>query len=1300
MIIQSRNPLITAAGLAALLLMAAAPPMAAQPLFTPVGLAAGLGTEVYDAQTLHGLGAAWIDFNEDGWPDLFLVNGHDSSPHLFQNDTDGTFTQVDELLPVLPNVEMPGVIFADYDNDGDSDLFVFTDNEFLDLNDPINPADGPLNILLKNKWVENGNQIIGGQPLFEEVAAAAGLDEEENPPLGPTYTGWRTITGGWLDYDRDGWIDLYVAHWVAAHEGEEVTQDRLYRNLGNGTFENTSVSSGIQPGVDPETYRPTLAMFAGHLDPDLWPDLYVANVIGPPPFSADFHFQNNKDGTFTDVTANSPGIADDAAAAMGVAVGDIDLDGDWDLYITDINGGASAEPHGNVLYLNNGDGTFSDNSAPAAGVVADTSWPANFFDADHDGYEDLFVGTGGEAAYFFYHNDGLPSPTTFTDMSVASGLAIQRNARGSALADYDNDGDQDLVVLNQGSRVMLFRNDTPNAGHWLKVKLEGGTGNRDAIGAVVKVDAGGKMMKRQISGISSAHSQDSLVLHFGLGAETEALVVQIQWPSGITETLENVPADQLLEVTEPEDPGFSFTDVTTSAGLGFSHGYVGGAGSPYERIGAGIAVGDYDNDDFLDLYMVRGSIGPNLLFHNLGNGTFEEVGAAAGVDVDNSRGAGPRFFDADGDGWLDLLVGAVNNAPTRLFRNLGDGTFEDLTPTAGISVNRSTFASTFADIDKDHDLDIAQSHWGTGADLCDPCDGHIWLNNGDNTFTEADATTGVIYANGGVDHTFDPSFADINGDNWPDLLLVSDFGTTRTYINDGDGTFTETTDPGVITDENGMGGELVDYDGDGDLDWFVTSIFGGPENPNFAGRTGNRLYRNLGDGSFEDVTSEAGPRIGDWGWGPCFADFNNDGHFDIFHVNGWAQFSFEEDLSKLFLSNGDGTFTQMAPLLGIEDTGQGRGLSCLDFDRDGDVDILASNNEQEPTLFRNDGGNAKNFLNISLRSRTPNTDGIGAKVHVELDNGDMHDQEMRSGGGFVSQHPHEIHLGLDDATMADVIEVSWPDGIVNTYTDVAANQFVELKQVYDSVGLYIPMPGPSAFSARWKLKNLNEQATEGLVFNYEDSNDGTQWYAIAGDWDTDGIGTAGLWDRQLGEFRLRNENSTGAADVVFAFGSSGTRVTPVAGDWDGDGTDTIGTYNSSSRSFSLRNSNDAGPADISFKFGASGVPGSAFRPVMGDWDGDGEDTVGLYNPSTGEFLLRNSNSGGAADHSFQFGPAGGDLLPIAGDWDGDGDDTIGVWDRGSGDFYLRNDNSAGPEDITFRHGGQGPGIVAVAGLWN
>jgi len=237
------------------------------------------------------------------------------------------------------------------------------------------------------------------------------------------------------------------------------------------------------------------------------------------------------------------------------------------------------------------------------------------------------------------------------------------------------------------------------------------------------------------------------------------------------------------------------------------------------------------------------------------------------------------------------------------------------------------------------------------------------------------------------DFTFTPNFADIDNDKWPDLLIASDFGTTRVFRNNAGLSFTDVTDS-AISDENGMGAAVGDYDNDGDLDWFVSSIWdpdGAIESPQNWGVSGNRLYRNLGDGTFEDVTNESGVRRGYWGWGSCFADFNNDGHLDLFHVNGFrflANEEFGEDPSRLFVAQGDGTFLERSIELGIEDTAQGRGVVCFDYDRDGDVDIFVMNNQQKAGLYRNDLESINQYITIQLNGVAGNPRGIGARVTV------------------------------------------------------------------------------------------------------------------------------------------------------------------------------------------------------------------------------------------------------------------------------------------------------------------------------
>jgi hypothetical protein len=506
----------------------------------------------------------------------------------------------------------------------------------------------------------------------------------------------------------------------------------------------------------------------------------------------------------------------------------------------------------------------------------------------------------------------------------------------------------------------------------------------------------------------------------------------------------------------PCDAAWHFTDVTAEAGLSYQHGYLVEPGfREASEAAGGVAAGDYDGDGWVDLYVVRGTIGPNLLFHNRGDGTFEEVGQAAGVALAGVRSSGPLFADLDGDGRLDLFVGGVDGTPVSVFRNAGDGTFTDVTAASGIAIppGSDTFSATAADYDRDGDLDLFLTHWVTSFF---PVPGtssfHLWRNDGTGVFTDVTLAAGIVPL-GPSDYfnSLTANFADIDGDGWPDLLVTGDFFTSRVYRNNRDGTLAFATDRSVITDGNGMGAAVGDYDGDGDLDWFVTSIW----DPNGVAEgnwdtTGNRLYRNRGDGTFEDATDAAGVRVGYWGWGCTFQDLDNDGDLDLFHVNGFGAVDFPEaaefvaDPSRLFVNNGDGTFAERAAELGVADTDQGRGVVAFDYDGDGDLDLFVHNSEGPGRLYRNDGGNALHWLDVSLRGRAPNTEGIGARIRVTA--GDRTQlRELHAGNNYVSQDPAEAHFGLGTASSA-MVEVLWLDGTRSVREKVAANQRLVIEQ--------------------------------------------------------------------------------------------------------------------------------------------------------------------------------------------------------------------------------------------------------------
>lgn len=510
---------------------------------------------------------------------------------------------------------------------------------------------------------------------------------------------------------------------------------------------------------------------------------------------------------------------------------------------------------------------------------------------------------------------------------------------------------------------------------------------------------------------------------------------------------QNARQSNLTECQTSPDSDQLFVDVTNKAGINFAHqmeddGILGMSG--------GIAAGDFDKDGLVDLYALGGDNQRNLLLKNNGDGTFSDIASSAGVDL-LAKSSGPSFGDFNGDGDLDLFVGSVGGSEATLFANNGDGTFTDTTVSAGLTLPGNNFASSWGDYDNDQDLDLVITHQASEEN---DHYAFLWRNDGDATFTDVSIDAGLPRLNQ-RDLSFTPTFADINNDGFQDLLMIIDSNETRVYLNNQNGGFDDQTDPTVITDLAGMGSAVVDYDHDGDLDWFVTSISYRDGVTSFGSLTpGNRFYENMGDGVFEDKTDETGTRHGFWGWGACFTDVNNDMHPDIFHVNGMLQLDnptidimFESDPSRLFIANGDKTFTEKAVEMGIEDNGMGRGIVCFDYDRDGDQDLYINNYNQAPKLYCNTG-NQNNFINIQLSENTNNSQALGARIYVTA-NGIEQMRELRSGNNFVSQNPVEAHFGLGDAVTIQSVKIRWPDGEETEIDDLTINKFVSINRTFN-----------------------------------------------------------------------------------------------------------------------------------------------------------------------------------------------------------------------------------------------------------
>lgn len=481
----------------------------------------------------------------------------------------------------------------------------------------------------------------------------------------------------------------------------------------------------------------------------------------------------------------------------------------------------------------------------------------------------------------------------------------------------------------------------------------------------------------------------------------------------------------------------TFLDRSTPSGLISTHM----AAPAMQYMAPGGAVGDFNDDGFPDVFAIGGSAGVDRLFINQGDGTFLEAAPSWGVAAIHG-GMGAAAADYDNDGDVDLYVTSVGAAPgftgnaNRLYRNNGDGTFTDVAEAAGVRdtllpglIQGDSFSPCFGDYDLDGDLDLAVAGW-YGSN-------RLFRNNGDGTFSDATAS---IVTDMSLVRGFIPTFQDINGDRYPELLWVGDFYTSRLLLNNADGTFSDITVPaGVGLDSNGMGSAIADYNRDGLMDWYVTSRI----NQQGTNGSGNMLYMNNGDLSFDEIAVAAGVNHGYWGWGTEAADFNHDGLIDIVATNGWDGSYYSTDPTRLFLNNGNGTFADSAASTGLDHTGQGRGLAILDADSDGDMDLIIFCNNENLGYFENElAGLGTNWLKFAFDT-TNRADiaphGYGTRVEVTAA-GSTQTHYMDGGSCFLANSELVVHFGLGAADAADTVHITWPTGETTTLTGVTANQ--------------------------------------------------------------------------------------------------------------------------------------------------------------------------------------------------------------------------------------------------------------------
>lgn len=443
------------------------------------------------------------------------------------------------------------------------------------------------------------------------------------------------------------------------------------------------------------------------------------------------------------------------------------------------------------------------------------------------------------------------------------------------------------------------------------------------------------------------------------------------------------------------------------------------------RVSSGIAAADVDNDGDQDFFCVLGDTQFGCLLINTGQGDFENMSHLSEFGDIVSRGSGPLFFHYNNDAWIDLIVGSVDGSPPRIFVNEGAARFSQVSlPEFDILQGRNTISIAATDYNRDGYTDLFFSHWSE-----EFMSDHFWENQGNGRFLSSDEQLGFYNPFGDMDFFHAANFADINGDDYPDLLLSSDFGTSQIwYSNHGSQFILDTTM--LLDAENAMGGTIGDFDNDGDFDWFVTSVYDddGTLEGNWGG-SGNRFYVQQDDGTFSEGAEDFGLKDASWGWGTSFGDLNNDGFLDIVAVNGWPQGSdqFKNDRLRVFMSQNGEFFDERAEECDLIDTSQGRGIICFDFDLDGDLDILVSNYRGPVTLWENLLDINSHFLSVHLIGPESHPGCLGSKVQV-FAGGKMFSRMISAGSNYVSQNPAVLHFGLGKSAHIDSMHVYWTDG--------------------------------------------------------------------------------------------------------------------------------------------------------------------------------------------------------------------------------------------------------------------------------
>lgn len=964
----------------------------------------------------NGAGVAIGDINNDGLQDIFF-GGNMVSSKLYLNKGDLKFEDITERAGVATDRWVTGVSMADINSDGHTDIYIC--------------VAGP------NKTAEKPNMLFvnNGNGTFTESAKAYGLAD----------TGYST-QAAFLDYDKDGDLDMYLLTNALENfprnnsrpkkmNGQGLSTDRLYRNNGDNTFTDASREAGILL----EGYG--LGVGIADINNDGWPDIYAANDF----ITNDILYISNGDGTFTDRSTQY--LKHQSWNAMGTDISDFNNDGLLDIMTVDMLppdnqrektmiGAANYDRFNhnltlgyqpqyirNTLQLNNGNGTFSEIGQLAGIHRTDWSWAPLFADYDNDGLRDLLITNGyrkdvtnldfiiykrqegrfGDDAYqskamaklikelpgvkvhnYIYRNTGN---LTFADKSEEWGLDAPSYTNGTAFADLDNDGDLDLIMNNIDEAAFIYRNDANNLPdrHYLRIRLEGDAKNKAGLGAKLTLKYNGNQLYHDHSVYRGYKSTVESIVHFGLGKATKADALEVTWPDGRQQMIQNIKADQVLTVRYADAAAPAVTPATTTiathfqaqdsaaTGISYQHkefDFVDFKLQPllmqkYSQSGPGIAVGDVNGDELEDFYVGGSSDAPGKLYIQSSAGKFKGLSLTDAAKHGDDMGS--LFFDADSDGDLDLYIVSGGSEfkegseeyQDRLYLNNGKGSFTS-TPSALPGIKSSGSCVVAADYDKDGDLDLFVGGRVVPQRYPIPVSSHILQNNG-GTFT--DVTDKVCPELKQIGMITAALWTDADQDGQIDLMLTGEWMPITLFKNKN-GKFSNATQGSGLQDAVGWWNSLAagDFDSDGDMD-YIGGNFG--LNSDYKASAKEPITITAKD---FDTNGSVDPVLGRYLMGKNYPAHPRDAMtdqmvsmrrklhtYEQYASMGYSDLFSEEELSDAIIAQsthlqssyienlGNGKFqlrslpvqAQFAPVFGI---------TVNDYNQDGNLDVLLTGN--------------------------------------------------------------------------------------------------------------------------------------------------------------------------------------------------------------------------------------------------------------------------------------------------------------------------------------------------------------------